>query len=28
VEGDHEISCKMDGVAIGLKACFVKKVVG
>jgi protein PhnA len=26
VEGDHEISCKMDGVAIGLKACFVKKV--
>lgn len=28
VEGDHEISCKMDGMAIGLKACFVKKVVG
>lgn len=27
VEGDHEISCKMDGIAIGLKACFVKKVV-
>lgn len=27
VDGDHEISCKMDGVAIGLKACFVKKVV-
>ena len=26
VDGDHEISCKMDGVAIGLKACFVKKV--
>lgn len=25
VEGDHEISCKMDGIAIGLKACFVKK---
>lgn len=25
VEGDHEISCKLDGVAIGLKACFVKK---
>lgn len=25
VDGDHEISCKMDGVAIGLKACFVKK---
>lgn len=28
VDGDHEISCKMDGMAIGLKACFVKKVVG
>ena len=28
VEGDHEISCKMEGVAIGLKACFVKKVLG
>jgi len=28
VEGDHEIDCKMDGVAIGLKACFVKKVPG
>jgi len=28
VEGDHEISCKMDGLAIGLKACFVKKVGG
>lgn len=26
VEGDHEISCRMDGMAIGLKACFVKKV--
>jgi len=26
VEGDHEISCKMDGIAIGLKACFVKKI--
>ena len=26
VEGDHEISCRMDGIAIGLKACFVKKV--
>lgn len=25
VEGDHEISCKIDGSAIGLKACFVKK---
>ena len=25
VEGDHEIDCKMDGMAIGLKACFVKK---
>lgn len=28
VDGDHEISCKMDGMAIGLKACFVKKVSG
>ena len=27
VDGDHEISGKMDGIAIGLKACFVKKVV-
>lgn len=27
VDGDHEISCKMDGIAIGLKACFVKKVL-
>jgi protein PhnA len=26
VEGDHEISCKMNGVSIALKACFVKKV--
>jgi protein PhnA len=25
VDGDHEISCKMDGMAVGLKACFVKK---
>ena len=25
VDGDHEISCKIDGAAIGLKACFVKK---
>ncbi len=25
VDGDHEISCKIEGVAIGLKACFVKK---
>ena len=25
VDGDHEISCKMDGTSIGLKACFVKK---
>ena len=24
-DGDHEIDCKMDGMAIGLKACFVKK---
>lgn len=26
VDGDHEISCKMNGIAIMLKACFVKKV--
>jgi len=25
VEGDHEISCKVNGIAVGLKACFVKK---
>ncbi len=25
VDGDHEISCKMEGISIGLKACFVKK---
>jgi protein PhnA len=25
VDGDHEISCKIGGSAIGLKACFVKK---
>ena len=25
VDGDHEIDCKMDGMQIGLKACFVKK---
>ena len=25
VDSDHEISCKMDGISIGLKACFVKK---
>ncbi|RYD29548.1 MAG: alkylphosphonate utilization protein [Verrucomicrobiaceae bacterium] len=28
VDGDHEISCKMEGLSIGLKACFVKKVQG
>jgi protein PhnA len=28
VGGDHGISCKMDGISIGLKARFVKKVVG
>lgn len=27
-EGDHEISCRMEGLSIGLKACFVKKVAG
>lgn len=25
VEGDHEISCRVDGIAVVLKACFVKK---
>jgi uncharacterized Zn ribbon protein len=25
VDSDHENSCKMDGMAFGLKACFVKK---
>ena len=25
VDGDHEIFCKIEGSAIGLKACFVKK---
>jgi alkylphosphonate utilization operon protein PhnA len=25
VDGDHEIDCKIDGVGIMLKACFVKK---
>ncbi|WP_255518970.1 zinc ribbon domain-containing protein YjdM [Luteolibacter marinus] len=28
VDGDHEIACKMNGIAIGLKAMFVKKVTG
>ena len=28
VDGDHEISCRMDGMAIALKAIFVKKVTG
>lgn len=27
VDGDHEIDCRMDGLSIGLKACFVKKVL-
>ena len=26
VDGDHEMACKIEGSAIGLKACFVKKV--
>ncbi len=26
VDGDQEISCKIEGSAIGLKACLVKKV--
>jgi protein PhnA len=28
MDGDPEFSCKMDGLDIGLKACFVKKVQG
>ncbi|WP_438483036.1 zinc ribbon domain-containing protein YjdM [Oleiharenicola lentus] len=24
-EGDHEISCKIEGMPVALKACFVKK---
>ncbi|MEQ1859901.1 MAG: zinc ribbon domain-containing protein YjdM [Chthoniobacteraceae bacterium] len=24
-DGDHEITCKIDGVSVGLKACYVKK---
>lgn len=25
VDGDHEIDCKVDGIGVRLKACFVKK---
>jgi protein PhnA len=25
VDGDHEITCKMEGITVFLKACFVKK---
>ncbi len=25
VDGDHEIDCKIDGIGMALKACFVKK---
>ncbi len=25
VDGDHEIACKIDGVSLALKACFVRK---
>jgi len=25
VDGDHEVDCKVDGVGIMLKACFLKK---
>jgi len=25
VDGDHEVDCKVEGMAIKLKACFVKK---
>lgn len=24
-DGDHEIACKIDGIAYALKACFVRK---
>lgn len=27
VDGDHEISCKMEGLSIALKAMYVKKVM-
>jgi protein PhnA len=27
VDGDYEIFCRMEGLSIGLKACFVKKVM-
>ena len=27
VDGDHEISCKMEGLTIALKAMYVKKVI-
>jgi len=26
VEGDHQIDCRMNGLSIALKACYVKKV--
>lgn len=25
VDEDHEIDCRIDGIQVGLKACFVKK---
>jgi len=25
VDGDHEIDCRIDGIGMALKACFVKK---
>lgn len=27
VDGDHEIDCKVDGVGMMLKACYLKKAV-
>lgn len=24
-DGDHEIACKVEGIAVALKACFVRK---
>lgn len=25
VDGDHKIDCKVDGIVVGLKTCFVKQ---
>lgn len=26
VDGDHEVDCKVDGVSLALKACYLKKL--